>query len=920
MGTAQTISFGSLSNQTYGGAPFTVSATASSSLPVSFSTSGDNGTTDADGYGVANSGVCSVSGTTVTITGAGTCTITATQAEAETTYLPAAPVSQTFTVAQETQTITPTGTWLTTNQNIGTNFQATATSSSGGVVYFNSDEVNCTEDDNGDTPQDEFTPLNPGTCTITAEQDGSTDIAPVLLAIPVTINSPANQTGTFAVTSASRRIDQLQNTPDDVTWSSGLTDSSYTTSGTVSLANVAASSALTVAAAASPVTITGAKEAGTTVTITVGSNPYSTGNSVTIAGIVPSGYNGTFSVTKPSGGAGSTTFTYTDTAGLTSPATSTSGATATLVGSGATESGNTVTITTTATNAGKITAGDPVSVSGVAIAGYNGTFTVASVPTTTTFTYSDATGGLAASGGGTVGDTKITGATDNAGTVTLNLTAPPTTTLSVGSSITVASVAVGGYNGTFTVTGVPSTTSVQYSDTAGLAASGAGSLTQPGTSCTASGTLGSETLTALHAGSCTVTATQAGANGCPTATATRTYTITAGTQSVTWSPAGGNISATNPTAVSVTTNSALSPGTATSTLPTFCTVSGVERQQVALTRSPSRLQPQEHAPSVPRATRGIDWASGGKTNFTVTNAGTLQTITFAAPNPMTLAESPSTLSATATSGDPVSFSSTTTGVCTTTGTNGATLTLLSTGTCTVVASQAGDATFAPATSVTRSFTISMADQLIQFAPLPDVTFGTAPFGAGASSVNAYYLGEVSSGTPTGLAVSYAASGPCSVDGSGNVTVTGAGVCTVTASQSGSAVYNPAGSVGQQFTVDQAVATIAFTNPGPQGAGTTFNPGATASDGQTVTYTDTGNCTITGGGLVELTSAGSCTVTAHGVGDANYTPPADVSQTFTVTAGGTSTSTAPTTATIVLGGERSTGTVTEAYTSEAPPVP
>ena len=57
-------------------------------------------------------------------------------------------------------------------------------------------------------------------------------------------------------------------------------------------------------------------------------------------------------------------------------------------GNGATEAGNTVTITTTAGHG--FTAGQTVVISGVGVAGYNGTFTIASVPQPTTFTYTDA--------------------------------------------------------------------------------------------------------------------------------------------------------------------------------------------------------------------------------------------------------------------------------------------------------------------------------------------------------------------------------------------------------------------------------------------------------------------------------------------------------------------------------------------------
>src|SRR6266403_1146012 len=66
---------------------------------------------------------------------------------------------------------------------------------------------------------------------------------------------------------------------------------------------------------------------------------------------------------------------------------------------GASENGFLVTITTTAAHG--LSAGQSVSVAGVGVAGYNGTFAVTSVPDSTHFTFTAATGGLAASGGGT---------------------------------------------------------------------------------------------------------------------------------------------------------------------------------------------------------------------------------------------------------------------------------------------------------------------------------------------------------------------------------------------------------------------------------------------------------------------------------------------------------------------------------------
>src|SRR5439155_26252222 len=67
---------------------------------------------------------------------------------------------------------------------------------------------------------------------------------------------------------------------------------------------------------------------------------------------------------------------------------------------GATETGTTVTVTTTAAHG--FTVGQTVQVSGVGKAGYNGLFTITSVPSATSFTYDDSVSGLADSGGGTV--------------------------------------------------------------------------------------------------------------------------------------------------------------------------------------------------------------------------------------------------------------------------------------------------------------------------------------------------------------------------------------------------------------------------------------------------------------------------------------------------------------------------------------
>ncbi|MEM7737125.1 MAG: MBG domain-containing protein, partial [Deinococcota bacterium] len=115
------------------------------------------------------------------------------------------------------------------------------------------------------------------------------------------------------------------------------------------------------------------------------------------------------------------------------------------------------------------------------------------------------------------------------------------------------------------------------------------------------------------------------------------------------------------------------------------------------------------------ASRGEQWSVGG-----TVNGGTLattqdvdylgpncpQSITFDPLANRTLGDADFNISATADSGLAVTFTSATTGVCTVSGTNGETITIVAAGTCTINADQAGDATYAVAPQVQQSFTVN----------------------------------------------------------------------------------------------------------------------------------------------------------------------------------------------------------------------
>jgi uncharacterized protein (TIGR03437 family) len=173
---AQTITFGALSGQTLGTAPFTVSATSSSNLVVAFASA-----TLAD---------CTVAAAKVTMLTAGDCTIQASQA-GNANYAAALPVSQTFTVAQGSQTIVFAA---LPNRAFGVApFALVATASSGLPVSFASGTLSdCTV--NGAT----LTVLAAGTCTIQAAQAGNSNYS---AATPVMQNltvAPGPQTIAFA--------------------------------------------------------------------------------------------------------------------------------------------------------------------------------------------------------------------------------------------------------------------------------------------------------------------------------------------------------------------------------------------------------------------------------------------------------------------------------------------------------------------------------------------------------------------------------------------------------------------------------------------------------------------------------------------------------------------------------------------------
>lgn len=148
---SQVISFSAVPQKTFGDPSFSLNATASSGLPVSF--------------GVSDPNVATVAGNTLTIAGAGSVTVTASQG-GNTNYLPANPVNVAVTVGKANQTISFAP--LAPKVMGAAPFPLSATASSGLQVVYSSSNTNVATV-SGAT----VTMVGPGATTITASQPGN---------------------------------------------------------------------------------------------------------------------------------------------------------------------------------------------------------------------------------------------------------------------------------------------------------------------------------------------------------------------------------------------------------------------------------------------------------------------------------------------------------------------------------------------------------------------------------------------------------------------------------------------------------------------------------------------------------------------------------------------------------------------------
>jgi hypothetical protein len=216
-------------------------------------------------------------------------------------------------------------------------------------------------------------------------------------------------------------------------------------------------------------------------------------------------------------------------------------------------------------------------------------------------------------------------------------------------------------------------------------------------------------ITLLHAGDCTIDANQAG-NGTynPAPQVSRTFTIAAGNQTITFGALAAKTLAQSPVTIGATASSGLTVSFASNSL-SVCTVSGTSVALLSvgtcsITAAQTGNADWNAASPTVTQTFGVSMASGGGGGGGGGGVLRTQTITFTLP-----ASGPAgatvALTGSASSGLALTYTSTTTGVCTV---SGSTLSLLTAGMCSVTASQPGDGvTWAAAAPVSASMTVTM---------------------------------------------------------------------------------------------------------------------------------------------------------------------------------------------------------------------
>ena len=387
------------------------------------------------------------------------------------------------------------------------------------------------------------------------------------------------------------------------------------------------------------------------------------------------------------------------------------------------------------------------------------------------------------------------------------------------------------------------------------------------------------TVTLLAAGSCSITASQSGNISWSAATSvtqsftitTRPLTIKAADRSATYTGSAVSVSNT----YSITSGTLAGSDSVTSLTYTYTSTGGYNSQTAPTAAGTYTITPS-----------AASFSPGSASNYALTyETATLtigrasQTISFTAPTTKVFGSGSFTLplTDTTTSGLAIAFASTTPSICTLSGADSRTVTLIAAGTCTLTADQAGDSNYTAASQVTRSFIISKATTSLSSFSIATKTFGNAPFTLTAPTVTGSLAGTFSYSSSNTLIATISDSA---------VTIVKAGSVTITAlfTPTDSANYETS-TITATLTIDKAnQASLLISSDTTVAFGSTLTLTTSGGSGVgSLSFTPSGDCSISGSTLTP-TQVGSCTVTATKASDDNYLAETSSVTTITITTG------------------------------------
>lgn len=229
-----------------------------------------------------------------------------------------------------------------------------------------------------------------------------------------------------------------------------------------------------------------------------------------------------------------------------------------------------------------------------------------------------------------------------------------------------------------------------------------------------------------------------------------------------------------------------------------------------------------------------------------------QTITFSNPGTLTYGVGSITLTASASSGLPVSYA-VLSGPATV---SGNTLTITGAGSITVQATQSGNSSYAAATPVSVTFIVNKAT--------PAISFTGAPASAAYNSIFA-----VSATTNASSAALITASGACTVSGSVVTMISGTGTCSLSANWAADNNYLTATATQSTAAVKIAPAVTFTGAPASAPYQATFTVLAHTNASTTASITASGSCTNIGATVTITAPSGTCSVHAAWAADSNY---------------------------------------------------